>query len=325
MATMKRSAKLDGVGNVVLEDVEVPRPGEGQVLIRLKSSLISRGSEILARYMKPTAVDPSIMGYSAAGVVEELGPGVTDIEVGARVGAVAPHAEYVIGQVDAPGASSSIARLPDDVTFEQATFIPLTTSSCAWADSAQIKASDSVVILGQGLVGSLMLQVIKQRETGKVIVVDGLDLRCRMAEQFAADEVVNCAKEDPVAAVLRLTDGRGADVVIDCVGGAPGLKSFAQAQEMATRGGIIELIGLYHGQPLPLDASKIMSKLVVGGIRSEKPRSEYVKDAIRLIQTGAVRAADMITHRFNFSQAKDAFDLLAERLGETLGVVLEYD
>ena len=323
---MKRSAKLDGVGNVVLEEVEVPNPLEGQVLVRLKSSLISRGSEILARYMKPTAVDPSIMGYSAAGVIEELGPGVDKAQAGARVGVVAPHAEYVIGHVaEDSGARFCVTPLPDDVTFEQATFIPLVTSSCAWADSAQIKEGDSVAILGQGLVGSLMLQVIKKRETGKVIVVDGLDLRCRMATHFGADEVVDCTKQDPVASVRKLTDGRGADVVIDCVGGAPGLKSFAQAQEMAAAGGIIELIGLYHGEPLPLDASKIMGKLVVGGIRSDKPRSEYVKDAVRLLQTRAVRAEDMITHRFKFSQAKEAFDLLADRLGETLGVVFEYE
>ena len=78
MATMLRAAKHDGVGNVVVERVEVPRPGEGEVLVRLQASLISRGSEIGGRYLSETAVDPSRMGYSAAGVVAEAGPGVDD-------------------------------------------------------------------------------------------------------------------------------------------------------------------------------------------------------------------------------------------------------
>lgn len=325
MATMKRSAKLDGVGNVALEEVEIPKPGEREVLVRLKSSLISRGSEILARYNKPTAVDPGAMGYSAAGVVEELGSSVTEYAVGDRVSIVAPHAEYVVGQIDGGGAKYSMVPLPNEVSFEEATFIPLTTSSCAWTDSAMIKAGDTVAILGQGLVGNIMLQVIKHQHDVKAIAVDGLDLRCRFAEQFGADEVINCSTEDPVAKVREITDGRMANVVIDCVGGAPGVKSFAQAQEMSAGGGIIVLIGLYHGDPLPLDASKIMGKLIVGGIRSAKPRSEHRLDAVRHVQEGTVRAKEMITHRFRFAEAKAAFDLLADRLGETLGVVFEYE
>jgi len=322
---MKRSAKLDGVGNVVLEEVEIPQPGEREVLIRLKSSLISRGSEILARYNKPTAVDPAAMGYSAAGVVVELGSGVSEYAVGDRVSVVAPHAEYVVGQLDAGGAKYSMVPLPDEVGFEEATFIPLTTSSCAWTDSAMIKEGDTVVVLGQGLVGSIMLQVIKHQHDVKVIVVDGLDLRCQFAEQFGADDVIDCSVEDPVEKVRELTDGRMANVVIDCVGGAPGVKSFAQAQEISASGGIIVLIGLYHGDPLPLDASKIMGKLIVGGIRSDRPRSEHRQDAVHDIQEGRVRAKEMITHRFSFAEAKTAFDLLADRLGETLGVVFEYE
>ena len=326
MATMKRSAKLDGVGNVVLEEVPIPTPGEGEVLVRLKASLISRGSEILGRYMNPSAVDPSAMGYSAAGVVEEVGSGVTGLAPGDRVGVVAPHAEFVIGLSAPAAAKQSLVRLPDDVTFEQATFIPLTTSSCAWTHSALIEHGHTVAVLGQGLVGSLMLQVIKSQRDATVIAVDAEESRCKFARRFGADLVVNCANDDPVAAVREFTGGAGADVTVDCVGGRAGLKSFAQAQDMTRREGVIELVGLYHGDPLPLDASKIMTKLIVGGIRSPKTRPEYVEDAVRLIQQGTIKADDMITHRFQFqTQAKEAFDLLAERLGEALGVVFQYE
>ena len=90
---MTRAAKLDGVGNIVLEQVEVPKPGPQEVLIQLKSSLISRGSEIGGRYLKPGAVDAAAMGYSAAGIVVEVGPEVTAIQTGDRLGVVAPHAD----------------------------------------------------------------------------------------------------------------------------------------------------------------------------------------------------------------------------------------
>lgn len=322
MATMLRAAKHDGVGNVVVERVEVPRPGEGEVLVRLQASLISRGSEIGGRYLSETAVDPSRMGYSAAGVVAEAGPGVDDPAPGDRVVVSAPHAEYVIGQAGAPPTRPSITPLPDEVGFEAATFLPLTTSSLAWADSAMIGPRDSVVILGQGLVGSILLQVVRQRQTGRLVAVDGLERRCRLAGRIA-DDVVDCSRQDPVEAVRRLCPG-GADVVIDCVGGGAGVQSFAQAQEMCADGGVIQLVGLYHRQPLPLDAGRVMGKLVVGGIRTPKPRGEYSRDAARFLADGHLATGDMITHRFPLQEAKQAFDLLVDDLGSALGVLFVY-
>jgi len=90
-------------------------------------------SEFFARYIMPHAVNSSIMGYSDAGVIVEAGSDVKDVKVGDRVTAVAPHAEYV---VCVPGtADAKVIPLPDDVSFEEATFLPLLTSSVAWAES----------------------------------------------------------------------------------------------------------------------------------------------------------------------------------------------
>ena len=185
-----------------------------------------------------------------------------------------------------------------------------------------IGPQDTVVILGQGLVGSILLQVVRRRDTGRLVAVDGLERRCRLAGRFA-DDVVDCSREDPVDAVRRLCPG-GAKVVIDCVGGAAGVQSFAQAQQMCAAGGVIQLVGLYHGQPLPLDAGRVMGKLVVGGIRSPKPRSEYSRDAARFLRDGHLATGDMITHRFPLERAREAFDLLAHDLGSALGVLFVY-
>ena len=79
-----------------------------------------------------------------------------------------------------------------------------------------------------------------------------------------------------MAEVRRLTGGRGADVVVDCVGGPPGVESFAGALEMVGADGIVHLIGLYHGAPLALDAARIKRKLLIGGYHLDEPlgRSE---------------------------------------------------
>ena len=320
---MKRVVKLEGKGNIAIEEIEIPSIASNEVLVKNEKSLISRGSELFARYVMPGVVDPSRMGYSDAGVVETVGEDVKDVSVGDRVTAVAPHAEYVVG---VPGAADArIIPLPDDVSFEDATFLPLLTSSVAWAQTTGIKEGDTVVILGQGLVGSLVMQVAKDYKPGRIIAIDALDLRCEFAERLGADVVINCLKADPVESVRQLTDGQGADIVIECVGGYAGIKSFEQAQDMVRSHGTIHLIALYQGGPLPLHSGKIMSKRLIAGILISEPRSQTAQRAIKHIQDGSVQVKEMITHRFPLTEAKEAFDLLYEHPEEALGVIFEYD
>ena len=320
---MKRVIKLEGKGNIAIEEIEVPKISSNEVLVKNKKSLISRGSELFARYVMPGVVDPSRMGYSDAGVVEAVGEEVKDVSIGDRVTAVAPHAEYVTG---VPGTSDArIIPLPDDVSFEEATFLPLLTSSVAWAQTAGIKEGNTVVILGQGLVGSLVMQMAKTYNPSRIIAIDALDLRCEFAERLGADVVINCSKVDPVQSVKQLTDGKGADIVIECVGGYAGVKSFEQAQDMVKSHGTLHLIALYQGGPLPLYSGKIMSKRLLAGILISEPRSQTAQRAIKHIQNGSARVKEMVTHRFPLTEARRAFDLLYEHPEEALGVIFEYE
>jgi len=319
---MKRVVKLEGKGNIAIEEVNIPTIASNEVLVKNVKSLISRGSELFARYTMPHAVSPSIMGYSDAGVIVEVGDDVKDFKVGDRVTAVAPHAEYVACVPGTPDAK--IIPLPDDISYDEATFLPLLTSSVAWAESAGIEEGDTVAILGQGLVGNLVMQVSKSYEPERVIVIDALELRCRMAEKLGADVIINCSKEDPIESISRLTGGKGADVVIDCVGGDAGIKSFEQAQDMVKQQGTLHLIALYQGAPLLLYSSKIMNKKLFAGILISEPRSDTAKRAIKHLQDGSVKVKEMITHRFPLIEAKRAFDLLYEHPDEALGLIFEY-
>ncbi len=319
---MIQVTKQEGFGAIQLEEVPMPEVNAQQIRVKTDTTLISRGSELFRRYIREEAVPSSIMGYSLTGTVDAVGTEVTDYGVGERVMVVAPHAEYVVAEPNA--TDGRIVPLFDDVSFEEGTFLPLATSAVAWADSSGVKAGDTVVVLGQGLVGSLMMQVMRGYNPARILTVDALPFRCELSERLGADIAINADEEHPVQAVHRLTDGKGADLVIDCVGGYAGVKSFEQAQDMVRRFGIIQLIALYQQAPLPLDSSKMMSKRLVAGILTDEPRSQIAARALQKIQNGDIRASEMITHRFHYTEAKAAFDLLWHSPGDTLGVLIKW-
>ena len=319
---MFRVIKPEGFGNIQLEEVETPEVNANQIRVKTDSTLISRGSELFRRYILEEAVSPSIMGYSLTGTVDTVGTQVNDYQVGDRVMAVAPHAQYVV--MEPNPTDGRVVSLPDEVSFEGGTFLPLATSSVAWSDSSGVNSGDTVVILGQGLVGSLMMQVIRGYSPERIITVDALAFRCQKSAQLGADETINAEEEEPIQAVRRLTDGKGADLVIDCVGGHAGVKSFEQAQDMVRQHGIIQLIALYQQKPLPLHSSKMMNKRLVAGILTDEPRANLAARAMEKIRNGEIRTDDMITHRFDYTEAKAAFDLLWNTPGDALGVLIKW-
>ena len=100
---MWRTAKHEGVGNVVMEQVPIPEPGNNEVVARTQVSLISRGSEMGGRYLREGFVDPRRMGYSTTGVIHGVGAGVSEFAAGDRVVVTAPHAEYTLQKLDDSG------------------------------------------------------------------------------------------------------------------------------------------------------------------------------------------------------------------------------
>ncbi len=324
---MRRLAKPEGKYNLIVEDAPMPEPGHGEVRIKAVRSLISRGSEMGARYSREHAVSHEIMGYSMAGTIDAVGDGVGHFQIGDRVVALAPHAEYTVRSAltPTPGAQSSVVALPDDVSWDRAPYYPLTSGSVTWVDVEEIGPTDTVVILGQGLVGSLMLQVMKANGAGHVIAVDALDNRCALAETLGADSVIHAGQQDPVAAVRKLTNGAGAHLVVYAVGGPAGPKAFAQGLDMLGVDGTLHLIGLYEDQDLSMPSGKIQRRRILGGYYGQSIGLASYRRAMSLLASGAVQVDAMTTHRFPFSEAGAAFDLLWNRPGEALGVLLDWD
>lgn len=320
---MKQLEKREGFGNVTMVEVERPEPGPGQMLVRVTRSLISRGSELFRRYILEEAVSPDIMGYSDVGEVVALGPDVDRYALGQRVMVNAPHAQYVIANVG--GRRKRAFPLADDLSDEAAVFLPLTTSSVMWMRSSPIQPGETAVILGQGIVGCLCAQILREKNPGRVIVVDAQALRCKIAGKLGADEVINVSELDSVAEVKRLTDGKGADLVIECVGGQVGIQSFEQAQKMLSPSGTIHLISKYQGGPLPLDGDNFMNKMLIAGMRTDLSRESCMADAAGMLANRRINVTDLVTHRLPWAQTPDAYQMLYEKPGEALGVILEWD
>ena len=236
---------------------------------------------------------------------------------------VAPHAQYALGHIDSL-VKGSIVNLPEHISLEEGTFLLLAKEATAWVDSSGVKAGDQVVVLGQGIVGSLVMQLLRSYQPQQIITVDALPLRCQLSRRLGADEVINATDADPVEAVKQLTDGRGADLVIDCVGGYAGVKSFEQAQEMVAARGTIQLIALYQQQALPLHASKIMNKRLVAGILTDEPPRQTTQRAMDSIEQGVIQVKEMISHQFPCTEAKGAFDFLWHTPEKGLGVLLDW-
>lgn len=323
---MKRVIKPEGKFNIALDDVPIPAPGLGEVRIKAVCSLISRGSELGARYTREYAVKPDIMGYSMAGTIDAVGDGIGHLAIGDRVIALAPHAEYTIrsATTTAPTDQAWVVPMLPGMSFDEAPYYPLVSSAVTWVEIEHIQPQDTVVILGQGLVGSLVLQVARAAGNGRLVAVDTLPGRCALAEEFGADVVINPSTEDAVKAVRRLTNGIGADLVVYAVGGPAGPSAFEQGLDMLSTGGTLHLIGLYEDHALPLSSGKIQRRRLIGGHYGLSNGARQSLKALELIASGAIHTDRMTTHRFPFTQAAEAFELLYQHPNEAFGVLLDW-
>ena len=304
MAKMERLEKLEGVGNVKMVEAEIPSPGNDEVLIKVRRSLISRGSELFRRYVMPGAIPPHMMGYSDAGDVIEVGDLVEGVVIGERSNVGGPHAQYVVGPH---------GNIPDGLDYEAATFIGLATSSVMWARTTPIKPGDVVVVLGQGIVGNLYMQAVRERLPSKVITVDANKLRCDISQQCGADMVVDVSKTDSVEFVMDITDGKGADVVVDTTGNARVIES---AYELTHPDGKTILVGVPRKgdnisiYSLPLHFNKVLTGSEGGGSIPHVDIPRY----IRLHQAGQFNLDGLVTHEFSLDEVNDAIDVV--RSGE---------
>ncbi len=338
MSTNRRIV-VTAVETMELREEPVPVPGPGEV--RASSTYIGVcGSDTHAFHGRhPFIPIPYLPGHEATGVVEELGEGVTSVAVGARV-VVEPTlpcweckpcrsgAENLCENLQFFGcgypqggmADQFVVRadrlhvIPDDVSDLGAALIePLSTPVHAGRIAGPLKGR-TVVVLGAGTIGLLMLAVARWSGASRVVVTDPLPAKREAASRLGADAVVDAMAPD-VAARVRDALGESADVVFDCVAVE---STTLSAIDMALKGGTVVIVGVPAADfELPV---RIMQdqQIRLQGSATYVPQ-DYAT-AIDMIRSGAVRADDFITGQFPLDQAEQAFE--ASTSGEHIKVVI---
>jgi L-iditol 2-dehydrogenase len=324
-------------GMVELRDVDIPRIGSGDVLLEVKAAGIC-GSDIeMWRHHFTYRVNtPVIQGHEFCGVIAEVGEKVTGFKVGDKV--ISETSAYVCGSCrycrtgyynmcpdrlgygyGTNGAFTNyvkvrqeiLHRLPGSLSFEEAA---LTEPACVAYNAvlarSKVNPGDAVAVIGPGPIGLFCVQMAKIAGAANVIVIgSNVDKkRLEMAKELGADATVDGEKDDAPALVKQITEGMGADLVVDCAGSSPALK---QAFEMVRRLGQITKVGW---GPKPVDFS--LDPLLTKSVTLQGTYGHHWsiwKHVIRLADKGMIRMKPLISMVLPLSDWQKAYTLVEKR------------
>ncbi|MEK0314604.1 zinc-dependent alcohol dehydrogenase [Cohnella sp. 56] len=272
--------------------------------------------------------DPGVwyMGYSNVGRVIEVGQEVTSIQVGDIIYAHAPHQSHIIKPAD------EVVKLPDQIKPEQAIFFTnLMTTYNGILDSS-IKLGDTVVVMGLGVLGQMLAQMAKLSGAFQVIGVDLFERRLKTAKANGADYVFNPQTTADIAKEVRkLTNGKGADLVIEATGNQ---KSLKEAIRIAAPDTTITALGWYQGACTALDLSEefhhnrvtIRSSQTGGinpSIRHMYSDERKVRHCLQLLEK--LKLENLVTHRYDLEDIQSAYEQIDQDPSEIIQVAITYD
>jgi NADPH2:quinone reductase len=237
-----------------LEDLPIPEPGPGQVLVRVEAAGVNF-IEIYFRKGVYKAALPFIPGSEAAGTVEELGPGVTGFAAGDAVAStsmIGSYAEYAL----VPAAQ--LVRIPEGLSMEQAAASMLQGMTAHYLSHSTfpLKTGDTVLVhAGAGGVGLLLTQMAA-RLGARVITTVSTKAKAALSHEAGASDVILYSHQSFEAEVKRLTGGKGVDVVYDSVG----KETFEQSLNCLRPRGMLVLFGASSGPVPPFDLNQLSGK-----------------------------------------------------------------
>jgi L-iditol 2-dehydrogenase len=331
-----------------VEEIPDPHAGPGELTIRVRSCATCGTDAKIYRHGHHHISLPRVLGHEIAGEISEVGSSVEGWAPGDRVQIIAAipdgvchycrrGLETVCEDLESMGYQydggfaefmrvprrvldrDGVNRIPEHVPFDVASLTEPLACVLNGQEIAQVGDGDVVVVLGAGPIGCLHVRLARARGAQTVILADVNRKRLDLAARSDPDDLIDGSKEDAVDAVRKLTDGRGADVVITATGAG---QAQEQALEMAARRGRISLFGgLPRDNPIIRFDSNLVHyrELSVVGAYGSAPH--HNREALALISTGAVRVDDLITHRLALDEVRQAIDIVTS--GEGLKVVVE--
>jgi L-iditol 2-dehydrogenase len=340
-----------------LTEKPVPQPGAAEVLVRIDAVAICATDLEIISHGLPAKIGGGLPfeknftpGHEYMGTVVKLGPAVDEYEPGDRV-TVEVHAgcgrcercrqgmytaclnygepqkghrangfttdggfaQYAINHIN------TLVHVPDDMTDAEATLVVTAGTSMYGLDVlGGLIAGEGVVVSGPGPIGLLGVAVAKALGADPVILTGTRDARLDLGRKLGADHVVNIRREDPVAAVRRITGGRGVHFVVECSGASEAMN---QAAQMVNRGGRICLAAFPH-EPVPVDlAYLVRNNIYVYGIRGEGQSATH--RAMALMKQKRFDAKLIHTHSFGLDDLPTALKYARERIEDAIKVVVK--
>jgi alcohol dehydrogenase len=322
-----------GPGKRSWEDVPVPQVQDADdVVVRVDAFTICGTDLHILRGDVPEVESGRILGHEAVGTVSAVGHGVRTVAPGDRVlmscinacgrcryciegryGQCLSGAGWVLGHlidgvqaeaVRIPFADRSVYKLPASVSDEAALMLAdiLPTSYEVGVLNGGVRPGDTVVIVGAGPVGLGAVQTARLFSPSTILVVDPVESRRAAALSFGADRAMS-PDDDVLRAVRELTDGLGADVTIEAVG-LPA--TFELAVALVRPGGHVANVGV-HGKPVTLHLEDLWIKDVT--ITTGLVDTFSTPTLLKMVASGRLDAARMVTHRFGFDQVDEAYEV----------------
>jgi L-iditol 2-dehydrogenase len=329
--------------DIRIEEIPVPEIGAGEMLVRIEASGIC-GSDVMEWYRLDRA--PLVLGHEIAGQVVQVGEGVERFKVGDRV--IAAHhvpcntchycltghhtacetlrrtsfypggfAEYV--RLPSINVDRGTFLLPDDMSYEQATFIEPLACVLRSQRIAGIKPGQSVLVTGSGITGLLHVLLARALGASWIVATDISEFRLDAARRTGANVALQAAEYQPER-FREVNSGRLADLVIVCTGAVSAIN---QGMDSVERGGTLLLFAPTDPDvtiPLSVNDFFFRSDRTITTSYAGSPADHQT--ALDMIATGTVRVDPMITHRLGLAETQEGFRLVAEAT-ESIKVIIE--
>lgn len=346
-----RVSRLYGIRDLRLEELPIPTPGPGEVLLRVAAVGVC-GSDVHyfleGRIGDAVVTGPLILGHEFSAQVAELGPQahsgrVGGLEIGQLVAVepgiscgrcepcrhghpnLCPDVRYC-GTPPIDGVFAEYVVMPAENCYplpqgfgqaEGALLEPLGIAIHS-VDLAHLKAGQTVAVLGAGPIGLLIAAVARAAGAGEVFVTEPLAYRRQFALDYVADAALDPGDTDVTAEILRLTGGRGVDVAFEAAGAA---ETIQQAVDVACTGGKVLLVGIPSDDRMTLKVSTARHKGLV--LKPVFRMKHTYPRAIRLVQTGMVDVKPLATHLFPLERIVEAFELVTGYKDGVLRAVIQ--
>lgn len=326
-----------------------PRPiiqDAGDAIVRITTSTICGTDLHILKGDLPAVIDGRILGHEGIGVVEQVGVGVSEFQVGDKViiSCVSAclkcdfckkgmyshcrHGGWILGYtidgtqaeyVRIPHADGSLYHFPADADEEAMVMLSdiLPTGFECGVLNGEVKPGDSVAIVGAGPVGLAVLLTAQFYSPAAIFMIDVDDKRLAVAKEFGATTLINSSDGRAAQRVLDLTEGAGVDVVIEAVG-IPATFNICQA--IVAAGGRIANVGV-HGKPVELHLEKLWDRNIA--ITTRLVDTVTTPMLLKVVRSGKLQPSKLVTHRFALNDIMRAYDTFGNAAKEgALKVVL---